>query len=134
MAVQQKELKLQADCFQWRDKLWLMHHGCFAYRGQVFRIKNELDTFGHTDRKSRMQQLAQNNATGITKGIWDEMILREPMTWIEYKIPPNGLSQAQKDFGKRAVELGHILFVVTSLEQYKTIIYELLKADGYRIN
>lgn len=131
--MKNEELLLQAACFQWRDKLWLANHQVFAYRNQVFRIKNELDSFGHT-QKTRMQQLAQNNATGITKGIWDELIMRVPTTWIEYKIPPNILSSHQKEFARRGAELGcHAFFIVTTLKEYQELIYELLRQDGFSI-
>lgn len=74
-------------------------------------------------------QLGENKATGIKKGIWDELIMRNPRTWIEFKFGKNGLSKEQEDFMNIGLELGDEFHIARTLEQYKEIIYGILEED-----
>jgi hypothetical protein len=91
-------------------------------RGKVFRIKNELDNHGHTGWLSKAKQLNENRNTGITSGIWDELIMISPLTWIEYKVGKNDLTFEQYNFMNLGLELGHEFHIVKSLEEYQWII------------
>jgi hypothetical protein len=126
------ELQLQAECFHWRDTFWIPELGEFCLRGKCFRIKNELDNHPKKTFQQMQAQLAENRGTGITKGIWDELIMRTPRTWIEFKFGKNGLSQEQKQFMEIGLELGDEFHIARTLNEYKEIIYGIIEED-YRI-
>mgnify|MGYP006921348717 CR=1 FL=1 len=116
------ELRFQSQCFQWFHNTY----GRFGHNGRMFRIKNELDSFGGSGL-TRMKQLSENLATGIIPGVADAgLIVHEGMVWFEFKVGNNTQSEEQINWQKCVRKHGHLYFVVTTLEQFQKIINDLI--------
>lgn len=113
------ELKFMYEALKWRQE------ALPEIRDKVYRVKNELDNFGHTGMGTRIKQLTENKATGIKKGILDELVMVYPTYWIEYKVGKNTLTREQEQFIVLAQSMGHCCFVVYTLEQYKKVMYAI---------
>lgn len=72
-----------------------------------------------------MKQLNENKLTGIVPGTWDSFLLRNPMTWIEFKVGKNGLTHEQIEFMNIGEALGHEFYIVRTFQQFKNLINEL---------
>lgn len=117
------ELKFQAECFQWYWNSIGRHTALDQKR--LIRIKNELDSHGAKTVRQRVVQLAENKATGIVPGAADFLYSTfGTCVWIECKYGVGVQSDEQIAFQLAMETLGHFYFVVTTLEQFKKIIYE----------
>lgn len=129
------ELQFMAKCYMWfQEKLP-------EYRGQLFRVKNELDnktvTFGRewtgTRWKAKLsekdvRQLNENQTTGVYPGVSDFIFVgRGFVAFIELKIPGGYQSQDQKDWQKLVQNYEHPYYVVKTLEDFKKLILCLIE-------
>lgn len=117
--AQSLELKLQHECWvYWHDKM--QHH-----KGKFRRVKNELDNYPRKTKTQMFQQLNENKMTGVVPGTWDGFFMTKPIVWVEFKIPPNGLSEEQKEFKRIGSELGWMFYEITTVNEFKNLIYGL---------
>lgn len=116
------ELQFQSKCFQW----WWNTYGRFDYYGRLFRIKNELDSFGGSGL-TRMKQLSENLATGIVPGVGDACFMcRGFVIFIEFKQGGNKQSDKQIEFERTCFAFGHLYKVVETLDEFKALITDFL--------
>jgi hypothetical protein len=108
------ELKLQAECTLW------FRNNMRNHRGKFRRVKNETDKFGTTELQ-RIKQGVENRSTGIVRGTWDSFFITKPITWIEFKIGNNDLSDEQKEFMLMGLEVGWKFSVARSIEDFQAI-------------
>ena len=109
-----EESLIQASCVEWfKNNYCLKHH---KPRYDIFSVPNEA-TWNNNNFK----------ATGVRNGISDlVIILNNKVIFIELKDGNNKQSENQIDFEKVVTELNHEYYVIRSLDQFKTLIWQNL--------
>lgn len=108
------EQQLQADCFRW-----------FHNEPKLFHLRRLL----HCNMNNQTNAIAGNRAkaVGVMPGTSDlELILQDTVAFIELKLPGNTQSDEQIDFEKKVKALGHLYFLIYSLEEFKELIWTLI--------
>lgn len=111
-SVRKREEQLQAKCSQW---FWNTYPG-------LRRLLHHNDNNSHNAIEG-----ARKKAIGVVKGIFDmELIVDRAVVFIELKIPPNGLTDEQKDFKEKVETRGHETIIIYSFEDFQKFINENL--------
>jgi hypothetical protein len=115
-AVDKIEAQLQQKCFLWH---WNEFHWD---RGMLH----------HNDNNSINEIVgAQKKGLGVVSGVCDlEYIFDGGICFIELKLPGRKQSNEQIEFQQKVEERGHWYTVVYSLEEFKKLIWEIMKSTG----
>lgn len=107
--MNQKELKLQAECFQW-------HWNTFPEERYLLHANN--------NNSENEVKGAQNRAIGVVAGVSDmEYYRKSKVIFIELKMADGYQSDKQKEFQQRVEAEGFRYEIIRSLEEFQNLIY-----------
>ena len=106
------EAQIQASCVMW---LWNMHP---QTRGLFFSV---------TNNSEHIARAMQRKAIGLIPGVSDCLFIwRGQLYCFEFKTEIGRQSPPQKEWEAKAVNQGAKYYLVRSLEQFQTLIKEIL--------
>ena len=103
--------------------IWFNNNYCLKSqnpRGLIFSVPNDTKNFMELKRKKN---------TGLLSGVSDLIIIlpNSKILFIEVKFGSNKQQSNQIEFQNRIENLNHLYYVVYSLENFKTIIWQNLQ-------
>ena len=109
----QKELKLQQDCYKW------FHNQHPNHRGKIWRVENE--------RKRNKYEQMIAKSTGLVSGVADlNMLYSGKFYAIELKVGNNNQSKSQIVWQNIVESEGGHYVVIRSLDEFKNFISEVI--------
>lgn len=110
------EARIQSECFKWFWNTFPEH------RRMLF----------HVDNNSWNAVIgAQKKALGVVAGPSDLIFIVDSAVWfLECKTPDGDQSPEQIDFMEKVMMRGHQYRIFRSIEQFKDIIWEIMKSYG----
>lgn len=109
----QKELKMQQDCYKF------FHNHYREHRGKLWRVENER-------RRSKYEQMIAKS-TGLVAGVSDLNLVHQGTFYaIELKTETGRQSKSQKKWQKIIESEGGQYHIVRSLEEFQELIREVI--------
>lgn len=109
------EIQIQSECFQWA---W--NHPSGKLKHKIFSINN--------NSKGSIINAVQMKASGLVPGIPDLCALLDDrkVFWFEIKTDKGTISESQKKIHMQWEQIGHVVFIIRSVDQFKNICNEYI--------